>query len=394
MLEFVTGAEVIARAAIDAGCNFFAGYPITPATGILLNMVRLIPKARGVFIQGEDEIASIGFCIGASSCGMKPMTATSGPGISLYSENIGFAQMAELPLVIVNVQRMGPATGGATTNAEGDIQFIRWVTSGGYPMIVLSPTTVEECYELTIDAFNLAERFRTPVVLSTCKDLVMNRSTADISRYKRPSIVERKFTTDAANFLPYNYTKLDDVPPFAPIGGDILTRVNTSTHNKEGRLSKDPEIAGPALTHLSEKITKHIDEIERVEADVQDGAETIIVAYGSMGRTSRDVVEMARRKGAKVSLAIVKSVWPVPEKGLKKCIGNHKKIIVPELNLGQYVLEIQRLFPDKTTVPINRVDGKLITPEEIIENFIHTSPNPSPSTFLRAGLQRRGRSSS
>jgi len=369
MLEFVTGAEIIARAAIDAGCNFFAGYPITPATGILLNMVRLMPKSRGIVIQGEDEIASLGFCIGASSCGAKPMTATSGPGISLYSENIGFAQMAELPLVIVNVQRMGPATGGATTNAEGDIQFIRWVTSGGYPMIVLSPTTVEECYELTIEAFNLAERFRTPVVLSTCKDLVMNRSTADISKYKRPPVIERKTTTDPANFLPYNYTKLDDVPPFARIGGDILTRVNTSTHNKAGMLSKDPDIAGPALMHLNEKIMKHVDEIERLDLDVQDGAETIIIAYGSMGRTSRDVVSEVRKKGNKVSLAVVKSIWPLPEKGLKECVGNHKKIIVPELNLGQYVLDIERLFPDKKVMPINRVDGKLISPDTIIQNI-------------------------
>jgi len=369
MLEFVTGAEVIARAAIDAGCNFFAGYPITPATGILLALVRSMPKARGVVIQGEDEIASIGFCIGASSVGMKPMTATSGPGISLYSENIGFAQMAELPMVIVNVQRMGPATGGATTNAEGDIQFIRWVTSGGYPMIVLSPTTVEEAYELTIDAFNLAERFRTPVVLSTCKDLVMNRSTANISKYKKPPLAERTYAKDEKNFLPYNYDKLDEVPPFAPVGGDILTRINTSTHNKAGMLSKDPDIAGPALLHLNEKIMKHMDEIERVDTDLDDTAETVIVAYGSMGRASRDVVNEVRKGGSKVSLIVVKSLWPLPLKSLKRYVGNHKKIIVPELNLGQYVLEIERLFPDKRVVPINRVDGKLISPEEIKEKI-------------------------
>lgn len=369
MLEFVTGAEVIARAAVDAGCNFFAGYPITPATGILLALVRSMPKARGVVIQGEDEIASIGFCIGASSVGLKPMTATSGPGISLYSENIGFAQMAELPMVIVNVQRMGPGTGGATTNAEGDIQFIRWVTSGGYPMIVLSPTTVEEAYELTIDAFNLAERFRTPVVLSTCKDLVMNRSTANITKYKKPALIERRYAKDEKNFLPYDYDKLDDVPPFAPIGGDILTRINTSTHNKAGMLTKDPELAGPALLHLNEKIMKHADEIERVDTDLDDGADAVIVAYGSMGRACRDVVSMVRKGGGKVSLVIVKSLWPLPERALKRFVGSHRKIIVPELNLGQYVLDIERLFPDKLTVPVNRVDGKLIAPEEIIKSI-------------------------
>lgn len=369
MLEFVTGADIIARAAIDAGCNFFAGYPITPATGILLSLVRLMPKARGVVIQGEDEIASIGFCIGASSVGLKPMTATSGPGISLYSENIGFAQMAELPMVIVNVQRMGPATGGATTNAEGDIQFIRWVTSGGYPMIVLSPTTVEEAYELTIDAFNLAESFRTPVVLSTCKDLVMNRSTANITKYKKPELITRKYAKGGGDFLPYNYDKLDDVPPFAPIGGDILTRINTSTHNKAGMLTKDPDLAGPALLHLNDKIMKHADEIERVDTDMENGADAVIVAYGSMGRASRDVVSMVRKQGGKVSLIIVKSLWPLPERALKKFVGNHKKVIVPELNLGQYVLEIERLFPGKQVVPVNRVDGKLIAPEDIIKKI-------------------------
>jgi 2-oxoglutarate ferredoxin oxidoreductase subunit alpha len=369
MLEFVTGAEVIARAAIDAGCNFFAGYPITPATGILLSLVRQMPKARGVIVQGEDEIASIGFCIGASAAGMKPLTATSGPGISLYSENIGFAQMAELPMVIVNVQRMGPATGGATTNAEGDIQFIRWVSSGGYPMIVLSPTTVEEAYELTIEAFNLAERFRTPVVLSTCKDLVMNRSTASIAKYKRPPLVERRLAADPANFLPYNYKELSDVPPFAAIGGDILTRINTSTHDRAGMLSKDPEIAGNALLHLNEKIMNHAEEIERIDTDLDDGADAVIISYGSMGRTSREAVNEVRRGKGKVSLIIVKSLWPVPEKSLLRLVGGHRKIVVPELNLGQYVLEIDRLFPDKMVEGISRVDGKLISPEAIIEKL-------------------------
>lgn len=233
-------------------------------------------------------------------------------------------------------------------------------------MIVLSPATIEDAYELTITAFNLAEKFRTPVVLSTCKDLVMNRSTADISKYKTPPLALRKQATDTANFLPYNYDKPDDVPPFAPIGGGILTRVNTSTHNKAGMLAKDPDTAGPALLHLNEKIIKHRDEIEIVDADLEEGADTIIVAYGGVAGTSREVTAEVRKNGGKISLAVVKSLWPLPEAGLKKCVGGHKKIIVPELNLGQYVLEIERLFPDKKVLPVNRVDGKLISPAEII----------------------------
>lgn len=366
MQEFVTGAEVIVRAAIDAGCNFFAGYPITPATGILIQMAAKLPKYRGIVVQGEDEIASMGFCLGASAAGLKPMTATSGPGMSLYSENIGFAQMAELPLVIVNVQRMGPATGGATTNAEGDTQFMRWITSGGYPVIVLAPTTAQECYPLTIECFNLAERFRTPVILSTSKELVTTRSTVDISKYKRPPLTTRPIATKTHEFMPYGYCVSDDVPPFSPIGGDILTRVNTSTHNKMGILTKDPQEMDSALRHLNDKIIMHLNEIEKVECDLDKGADTIIIAYGTMARTSREAIEIIRASGKKLSLAVVQSLWPVPENTLRQCVESHKQIIIPELNLGQYALEIERLFPDKKIKKLNRIDGELISPDQIL----------------------------
>ncbi len=366
MLEFITGAEVIARAAINAGCDFFAGYPITPASGVLAAMMKMLPEHGGVAIQGEDEIASIGFCLGASAAGKKVLTATSGPGLSLYSENIGFAQMAELPIVIVNVQRMGPATGGATTNAEGDVQFARWVTSGGYPFIAFAPTNLEETYWFTIEAFSYAERFRTPVYLLTCKDLVMNRDTTDVSLYKKPNIANRRLVSSPDSFKPYAYSKLDDVPPFAPIGGDILTRINTSTHDQMGELTKKPELCDKALKHLNEKIMAHASEIEHVKVDIEKGADTIIVAYGVAARTAREAVKKARSKGKKVSLAIVYSVWPVPVNALAKAVAGHKNIIVPEHNLGQYVLEIERLFPDKKVKSVTRIDGKLIKPEEML----------------------------
>lgn len=365
MLEFITGAEVIARAAIDAGCNFFAGYPITPASGILTTMLSHLPAAGGVAIQGEDELASIGFCIGASAAGKKAMTATSGPGISLYSENIGLAQMAELPLVIVNVQRMGPATGGATTNAEGDVMFVRWVTSGGYPMIALTPTNLEETYWLTIEAFNIAERLRTPVFLLTCKDLVMNMDTADVAGYKKLEAANRVIASPE-NFKPYAYSNLSDVPPFAPVGGDILTRINTSVHDQNGMLAKKPDVCDKALRHLNEKITAHADELEFVGTDIEKGADTIIIAYGAAARTAREAVKIRRASGEKISLAIVYSIWPLPVNALKKAVGGHKKIIVPEHNLGQYVLEIKRLFSDKEVKSVTRIDGKLITPEKMI----------------------------
>lgn len=367
MRQFVSGAEVIARAAVDAGCDFFAGYPITPATGIMIEMMKHLPPRGGIAIQGEDEIASIGFCLGASATGRKAMTATSGPGLSLYSENIGFAQMAELPLVIVNVQRMGPATGGATTNAEGDVMFSRWVTSGGYPFIVLTPTNLEESYTLMIDAFNLAERLRTPVIFSTCKDLVMGRETVEKQLFEKPRSIKRKLAKKGKGFRPYSFKNSADVPPFAPLGGSILSRVNTSIHDQDGILTKDPKIMDKALKHLNDKVMKHSDEIEMVEGVIDKGAKTIIVAYGLAGRTAREADKLARESDKKVSLAIIYSLWPVPVKKLKKLVGHHKRIIVPEHNLGQYRLELERIFPDKEVVGVNRVDGELITPGEIMK---------------------------
>src|SRR4030043_1186192 len=185
MRELINGAQAIVRGAIHSGCDFFAGYPITPATDILLYMIRELPKVGGIAIQAEDEIASMGICIGAAMTGKRVVTATSGPGISLYSENSGLAIMGEVPMVIVDVQRMGPATGGATTVAQGDIQFLRWGTSGGYPVIVLSPTNVPECYNLTCRAFDLAERFRVPVFLATDKETALTLATVEMDELEK-----------------------------------------------------------------------------------------------------------------------------------------------------------------------------------------------------------------
>jgi 2-oxoglutarate ferredoxin oxidoreductase subunit alpha len=200
--ELVDGATAIVRGALDAGCTFFAGYPITPASSILAAMMRELPKAGGVAIQGEDEIASIGMCLGAAMAGARAMTATSGPGISLYSENVGLAIMGEIPLVIVDAQRLGPATGGATTVAQGDVQFVRWGTSGGYPIIALAPSSIPECYTLTLRAFDLAERFRTPVFLVTDKELNLTSNTVAVDGYARVPVRERRSAKSQANRHP------------------------------------------------------------------------------------------------------------------------------------------------------------------------------------------------
>src|SRR4030066_2226651 len=236
MRELINGAQAIARGAIHSGCTFFAGYPSTPATDILLYMIRELPKVGGIAIQAEDEIASMGFCIGAAMAGARVMTATSGPGSSLYSENIGLAIMGEVPMVIVDVQRMGPATGGATTVAQGDVQFLRWGTSGGYPVIVLSPTCVAECYSLTRKAFDLAERFRIPVFLATDKETALTLTTVDVETFEQIPVRERKQAAPGQEFVPYRVSAPDEVPPMSPIGGAHIVRFTTSTHDEPGQL--------------------------------------------------------------------------------------------------------------------------------------------------------------
>lgn len=370
MREFINGAKAIARGAIHAGCNFFAGYPITPASDILQHMIEELPKVGGTAIQGEDEIASIGFCIGAAMAGAKVMTATSGPGISLYSENIGLAIMGEVPMVIVDCQRMGPATGGATTGAQGDIQFLRWGTSGGYPLIVLSPTNVPECYSLTRRAFDLAERFRVPVILATNKETVLTSTTVDIDSYEEVPVRERPILPEGEEFRLYEYEddKLSDVVPMAPFGSRHIVRFTTSSHDKWGYLCKNPDVVRRLNRHLASKIEDHADEIAMVKADMQEGAETLIISYGITARSVAEAVEMARQKGIRVSALTVYSLWPVPERKIRDAMAGVRQVVVAELNLGQYRREIKRLAgAEQDVIGVNLVSGELLDPEEILK---------------------------
>ncbi|CUT00492.1 2-oxoacid:acceptor oxidoreductase subunit alpha [Candidatus Chrysopegis kryptomonas] len=376
MIEFLDGNEAIVRGAIDAGCKFFAGYPITPATPILLGMMQELPKVGGFAIQAEDEIASIGFCIGASMAGKKAMTATSGPGISLYSENIGLAIMGETPLVIVDVQRQGPATGSATKDGQGDIQFIRWGTSGGYPIIAISPTTVEECYTFTIYAFNLAEIFRVPVFLVSSKELSMTRQRIDWSKVEKPEIINRKYLPEnASEYKPYYFEKIDDIPLFSPFGGEHIVRYTTSTHDEYGNLLTTPEKIQIMMEHLDKKISE--EKVKKffphaVKFDPQDGAETLVISYGITARSTIEAVELARSQGVKVSNLIINLLWPVPENEIKKATQNIRRIIFPEMNNGQYVLEIERIV-DKSKIEIvriNQMDTTLINPKKILSEIL------------------------
>ena len=367
--EFIDGNEAIARAALRAGCDFFAGYPITPATSILLHMTRELPKVGGVAIQAEDEIASIGMCIGAAMSGARVMTATSGPGISLYSENIGLAIMGEVPMVIVNVQRMGPATGAATMGAQGDIQFLRWSTSGGFPVIVLAPTNVVDSYNLTLKAFDLAERFRTPVFIATDKETGLTRSTVDLEAYDSTPVRERQIADPDREFVPGRISSPSEVPPMSPFGGAHLLRFTTSSHDEFGHITKDPKQLQKLNEHLNTKIEDCVDEISLVKRDVQDNAETLIISYGIVALSVDKAVEEIRKNGGKVSALTIYSLFPIPEKAILSALKTASSVIVPELNLGQYRREIERLAKNgQEIIGINRMDGSLISPTEIMES--------------------------
>ena len=370
-LEFIEGNEAIARGALKANCDFFAGYPITPSSSILHHMLNKLPRIGGVAIQAEDEIASIGMCIGAAMTGAKVLTATSGPGISLYSENIGLAVIGETPLVIVNVQRQGPATGAATKGAEGDILFTRWCTSGGQPMIVLSPATVAEAYELTYRAFNLAEKYRVPVFLLTNKEVCVTRESVDLERVELPQLVDRTRVAIGRPCLPYRFKELHEAPEFADIGGDQITRFTTSSHDEAGYLTSSPVVIQRMIDHYAAKIESAEEDIALVKQDIEADAETLIISYGITSRSVAVAVKKMREQRYKVSSLTVQSLYPVPRAILSKALVGIKRVIVPEMNMGQYIQEIQRLIPAEVkVVGVNKMDTTLISPDEIIERGI------------------------
>lgn len=325
MREFTDGATAIVRGAVDAGCTFFAGYPITPASAILMAMMREMPKVGGVAIQAEDEIASLGMCIGATLCGARALTASSGPGLSLYSENIGLAIQGEVPLVIVDVQRMGPGTGAATTVSQGDVQFVRWGCAGGYPIIALCPSSLPECYSLTRRAFDLAERFRCPVFLLTDKELNLTAGTVEIDTYEAPPVrarepvavgAEGSGANGGSGFAPYCYEPADAVPPLAQYGEERLVRFTGSSHDERAFITKDPDTMRRLNTHLVSKIEDHLDELELVHADLEAGARTLLVSYGITAGAMREAVTRVRGSGRWVSALTLQSLWPVPERAL------------------------------------------------------------------------------
>lgn len=365
--EFLEGNEAIARAAIKAQCNFFAGYPITPSSSILHYMLAWLPALGGTAIQAEDEIASMGFCIAAAMAGRKVLTATSGPGISLYSENIGLALIGETPLVIVNVQRQGPATGSATKGAEGDIQFTQWVTSGGLPIIALSPATIGEAYELTFKAFNFSEQYRIPVFILANKEIGVTRESIDLEAISLPPLVNRKKAGMDSDYQPYFFERLEEVPAMADIDDHHITRFTTSTHDQNAYLTTKPEIIQEMINHYHAKIERAADDISLVKEDLQKDADTLIISYGITSRSVIPALKEARDRGKKVSSLVLQTLFPVPKTAILNALQGISKVIIPEMNMGQYSHEIERLTPRNVEiVRVNKMDTTLISPQSIL----------------------------
>lgn len=366
----IQGNHACALGAIAAGCKFFAGYPITPSSEIAERMSIELPKNDGTFIQMEDEIASMGAVIGASMGGIKSMTATSGPGFSLKQENIGYAAGAEIPCVIANVMRGGPSTGMPTRPSQGDIMQARWGTHGDHQVIVLSPDSVPEIFSETIRAFNLSESLRVPVII--LYDEVLGHLVEAV-KIPEPGSIElktRKFAEGSAqDFLPYGDT--EDLVPAMPRPGDgYRTHTTGLTHWQDGFPTQIPEQVDRMSKRMSAKMEMHQAIYESWEAIECDDADVVICAIGISARAARRALKTLRGKGLKVGLFRPITLWPFPAAALIKAVSTAKIVLVPELNAGQMILEVERLCAgSKTIVGLNRVDGEPIEPSEIEEKI-------------------------
>ena len=362
------GNDLIAEAAITAGCRFFAGYPITPSSEIAEVMAQRLPQVGGVFIQMEDEIASMGAVIGASLAGVKSMTATSGPGFSLKQEHIGFACIAEIPCVVVNVMRGGPSTGLPTHPSQADMMQARWGTHGDHPIIALAPAFFREMYLSTIRAFNLAEKYRTPVILLFDEILGHMHTGVDLPKPNEIEIIDRaKPAVPPEKYFPYDPSQ-SDVPPLASFFTGYRFNVTGLSHDKSGFPSTDPVLFQKDQERQMRKIYGHLDDIlEWVEYKLDD-AEIGLFAYGSSARSAQVAVDMAREEGIKAGMLRAITVWPFPEKRVYELAEKVRTILVPEMNLGQMIFEVERASKGKAEVRgVNKVGGIPIPPEEIFE---------------------------
>jgi 2-oxoglutarate ferredoxin oxidoreductase subunit alpha len=367
-IRVMTGNEACAEAAIAAGCLFYAGYPITPSSEVAEVLSILLPRVGGKFIQMEDEIGAMGAVIGASLAGMKALTATSGPGFSLKQENIGYACMAEVPCVIVNVMRGGPSTGLPTLPSQSDVMQAKWGTHGDHPIIALCPRGVRETYDLTVRAFNLSEIYRTPVVLLL--DEIIGHVNEKVTLPEKVRVVERtKPEVGSGEYLPYADTD-SDIPPMASFGEGHRFHVTGLVHDETGFPTNKPEKIDHMLRRLNRKIDRHAHRILQVDEDRQEGARVGVVAYGSSARASARAVRLAREEGIPASLLSIITMWPFPDQAVRRLGAEVPDIVVPEMNLGQVAHEVEWAVGGKARVhALARIDGEPIHPHQILDEI-------------------------
>jgi len=364
---------MMAEGAIQAGCKFFAGYPITPATGIFKTMIDNLPAHGGLALSAPDEISAIAYCIGASMRGYKAMTATSGPGWALMTESVQYALMTEIPLVVALVQRLGPSTGGATQGAQGDVLFAEFCTSGGYTIPILCPANAKECFELTMTAFAWSETLRMPVILLSDKEVGMTVESVDYSQLQELKTPDRRGPNGTGYQGTYYFREKSDVPPFVPVGGVEKVTATGSAHDKKGRLQKNSPETVEVLYHLEEKIKARADQFSVVKTDFQPSADTLVISYGITRRAARDAVHRAREKGHRVSRLDILSLFPLPRKEIARAIAGVERVIVAEENIsGLYRSVLQPYLEFRQVWGVNKV-GSMITPNEILDAILSKS---------------------
>jgi 2-oxoglutarate ferredoxin oxidoreductase subunit alpha len=369
-VRLLQGNRACAEGAIAAGCRFFGGYPITPSTEIAEILAAELPRVGGKFIQMEDEIASLASVIGASVAGVKSMTATSGPGFSLMQEHVGYAYMAEVPCVIVDVQRGGPSTGLPTKVAQADTMQARWGTHGDYYAIALGPSSVLECYEFTIRAFNLAERYRTPVIVLMDEVLGHMREKITLPDPKETRIVNRMKPTVPPEWYEHFEINPHFVSPMASFGEGYRYNITGLTHNPEGFPTDRPVMIKAKLDKLKNKICHNLNDIIQVREEFIEDANIAVFAYGTVARAARQAVRMAREKRIKAGLIQPLTIWPFPDAYLEHVLEQLDLVIVAELNQGQLIGEVMRVNRKNTRVRgLNRYDSELITPDQIFEKI-------------------------
>jgi len=365
-LKLLQGNEAVAEAALAAGARFFAGYPITPSTEIAEIMAVRLPAVGGRFIQMEDEIASLAAVIGASLAGMKAFTATSGPGFSLMQENIGFAAMAEVPCVVVNVQRLGPSTGIPTAPGQGDVMQARWGTHGDHPAVVFCPGSVREAYDLTVFAFNVAERLRTPVILILDEIIAHMREGVVLPVPGELEIVARPRPAGAPGTYPVYRAELGEVPAVPDFGTGYRFHVTGLIHDESGLPVNNSETADGLVRRLHRKVDLVRREITLTRAYRLEDAQVAVIAYGSVARSARRAVEEARAAGVRAGLLQLQTIWPFPEEEVAALAPRVRQIVVAEMNLGQIEGEVRRTVAGRTkVVPLTTGGGRLFTPGEI-----------------------------